>query len=124
MAGLAVAPDEHVVARLEEDDPGPDAATLERAAHRRERDGRVPGADIDHDGDPGEPLAVRRHELGEFGQELAGQVVDDGVAEILEELRRGGLAAPDRPLRITTAGSVTASDEGRTSAGSVTGRCA
>ena len=97
MAGLAVPPDEDLVARLEEDDPGPDPATLERAAHGRQSDGRISGADIDHDGDPSEPLAVRRHELGEFGQELAGQVVDDGVAEILEQLRRGGLATPGQP---------------------------
>ena len=36
---------------------------------------------------------VRRHELGQVGQQLTGQVVDDGVAEVLEELGRGGLAA-------------------------------
>jgi hypothetical protein len=35
----------------------------------------------------------RGHELGELGQQLAGQVVDDGVAEVLEQLRRGRLAA-------------------------------
>ena len=36
-------------------------------------------------------------ELGEVGQQLAGQVVDDGVAEVLEELGRGGLAATGQP---------------------------
>ena len=40
VAGLAEPPDQDVVARLEEDDPRPDAAALERAAHRREGERR------------------------------------------------------------------------------------
>ena len=53
----------------------------------------------------GEALAVGRHELGEFGQQLTGEVVDDGVAEVLEELGRRGLpaagqAADDHDLRV------------------------
>ena len=93
VARLAEAPDEDVVARLEEDDPRPDAATLERAAHRRERERRVAGPDVEDDRDPREALAVGRHELGEVRQQLAGQVVDDGVAEVLEQLGGGRLAA-------------------------------
>ena len=42
---------------------------------------------------PGEPARVVGDELGEVGQELARQVVDDRVAEVLEQLRRGRLAA-------------------------------
>ena len=38
-------------------------------------------------------------ELGELDQELARQVVDDGVAEVLEQLRRGGLAAARQPAQ-------------------------
>ena len=93
VARLAEAPDEDVVAGLEEEDLGPDAAALQRTAHRGEGQGRVAGADVEHDRDPREPLAVRRDELGEVGEQLAGQVVDDGVAEVLEQLGRGGLAA-------------------------------
>ena len=93
VARLAEAPDQDVVARLEEDDLRPDAATLERAAHRGERERRVAGPDVEDDRDPREALAVGRDELGQVGQQLAGQVVDDGVAEVLEELGRGGLAA-------------------------------
>ena len=37
--------------------------------------------------------AVRGDELGQLGQQLARQVVDDRVAEVLEQLRGGGLAA-------------------------------
>ena len=88
-----IAPDEDLVARLEEDDLRPDAAPLERAAHRRrEPVVGVAGPDVEHDGDAGEPLGSRRHELGEIGQKLAGQVVDDRIAEVLEELRRRCLA--------------------------------
>ena len=97
VARLAEAPDQDVVARLEEDDPRPDAAALERAAHGRQGQRRVAGPDIEDDRDPGEPLAVRRHELGQVGQQLAGQVVDDGVAEVLEELGGGRLAAAGQP---------------------------
>ena len=58
--------------------------------------------------------AVRRDELGQVGQQLAGQVVDDGVAEVLEQLRGGGLAATGQAAddddgglghRVATAGS-------------------
>ena len=60
VARLGEPPDEDLVARLEEEDPRPDPAALERAAHRRERQRRVAGPHVEHDRDPGEPLAVRR----------------------------------------------------------------
>ena len=94
VAGLAEPPDQDVVAGLEEDDPRPDAAALERAAHRRQGERRRRRR--------GRRARWRRwakrsrsddDELGEVGQQLAGQVVDDGVAEVLEQLGRGGLAA-------------------------------
>ena len=104
VARLAEAADQDLVARLEEDDPRPDAATLERAAHRRQGERRVAGPDVEDDRDPREPLAVGRDELGEVGQQLAGQVVDDRVAEVLEELGGGRLAA---------AGQAADDDDGR-----------
>ena len=101
MAGLREAPDQDLVARLEEDDLRPDPATLEGAAHRRQGQGRVAGAHVEDDRHPFEALAVLRDELGQVGQQLTGQVVDAGVAEVLEQLRRGRLAAADSPLRMT-----------------------
>ncbi len=92
--GLREAPDQDLVARLEEEDLGADAATLERAAHRRERDRGIPGPDVEDDRRPGEPVAIGRDELGEVRQQLAGQVVDDHVAQVLEELGGGGLPTP------------------------------
>ena len=92
MAGLAEPPDEDVVAGLEEHDPRADATTLQRAAHGREPEDRVARADIEHDGDVGEALPVRGEEIREVRQQFAGQVVDDRVAEVLEELGRRRLA--------------------------------
>ena len=51
MTGLAEPPDQDVVARLEEDDPRADAAALERAAHGRQGERGVAGADVEHDRD-------------------------------------------------------------------------
>ena len=93
VARLGEAPDQDLVAGLEEEHLRPDPAPLERAAHRPERHRRVAGADVEHDRDLVEPLRLVGDELRELGQELAGQVVDDRVAEVLEQLRRGGLAA-------------------------------
>ena len=93
VARLAEPADQDVVAGLEEDDPRPDPAALEGAAHRRERQVRVAGPHVEDDRDAREPLAVGRDELGEVRQQLAGQVVDDRVADVLEELGGGGLAA-------------------------------
>ena len=121
-----IAPDQDLVARLEEDDPRPDPAALERAAHGRQGERRIAGADVEHDRDPGEPRAVRGDELGEVGQQLAGQVVDDGVAEVLEQLGGRGLAAARQPAddddgRLGRPRPTTRSDLG---AASVTARCA
>src|SRR5436190_218121 len=97
MTGLAVAPDQDVVASLEEDDPWPDPATLERAAHGCQGKGRVASAHVEDDGDPCEAGAITRDELGQVRQELARQVVHDRVAEVLEELRRRRLAPARQP---------------------------
>ena len=58
-------------------------------------------------------VAIGRDELGQVGQQLPGQVVDDGVAEVLEELGGGRLAA---------AGQAADDDDGRLGHG--VGRCA
>src|SRR3954453_7451983 len=97
MPGLAEAADEDVVARLEEDDHRSDAASLERAAHRPEREGHVAGPDIEHDRRPREASRVGRDQVREVAQQLAGQVVHDDVSEILEQLRRRRLAAARHP---------------------------
>ena len=104
MTGLAEAADEHVVARLEEDDPRPDPATLERATHRGHRQRRVAGPNVEHDGDTSEARTVRRDQLGQVRQELTGQIVHDRVAEVLEEL--GG-------RRLAAAGQAADDDDGR-----------
>ena len=65
VARLAEPADQDVVAGLEEHDARPDAAALERPAHRREGQVRVAGADVEDDGDPREALAIGRDELGE-----------------------------------------------------------
>ena len=74
MARLAVAPDQDLVARLEEDDARADPAALERAAHGRQGERRIAGADVEHDRDPGEPGAVRgrRARPGPAGARRAG----------------------------------------------------
>ena len=48
-----------VVARLEEDDHRADPATLERAAHRPDRQRDIARSDIDDDRGAREPLGVR-----------------------------------------------------------------
>ena len=55
--------------------------------------GASPAPHVDDDRDARKALAIRRDEVGQLGQQLGRQVVDDGVAEVLEELRGGGLAA-------------------------------
>ena len=92
--GLAEAPHEHVVARLQEEDLGPQAAGLQRVHRLRERRRGVTRANVDDDRHPVEPGWLARHQLGEARKELRRQVVDDGVAEVLEELAGGGLAGP------------------------------
>ncbi len=56
--------------------------------------GDVAGAHVEDDRRPREPGRVRSTtSVGEVGSSSPGQVVDDEVAEILEQLRRGRLAA-------------------------------
>src|SRR5438067_1724595 len=69
VAGLAVAPDEDLVAGFEEEDLGPDAASLERAPHRPVCRLGVAGPDVDDARHPREPARVRRDEVGELRQE-------------------------------------------------------
>ena len=97
MARLAEAADQDVVAGLEEDDARPDATAFQRAAHGGEGKRRVAGPDVEDDRDPGEALPIRGHELGQVRQQLPGQVVDDGVAEVLEQLGGRGLTRPRQP---------------------------
>ena len=74
VAGLREAADERLVARLEEEHLRPDAATLERAAHRPVGRLGVAGADVEDDRDPGEPLRdpARRARRGSAGARRAG----------------------------------------------------
>ena len=97
VAGLAEAADQDVVAGLEEHDAGHDPPAFEGAAHRGQGERGIPGADVDHDGDLGEPVGFGRDEVGEVREQLTGEVVDDGVAQVLEQLRGRGLAAAREP---------------------------
>jgi len=81
-----------VVASLEEDDPRLDASALESPAHRGQRERRIARPDVQDDRDLLEPAAIGRNEFREIGQELARHVVHAGVAEVLKQLGRGGLA--------------------------------
>ncbi len=99
VARLREAPDEDLVARLEEEHLRPEPAALERAAHRRQGHDRVAGPHVEDDRGLLEPLAILRDELRQLGQELARQVVDADVAEVLEQLRGRGLARPGQPAQ-------------------------
>ena len=99
VARLREAADQDLVAGLEKEHLRPDPMPLERAAHGGEGVGRVTGPDVQHDRDLGEPLGIARHEGRQVRQHLARQVVDAGVAEVLEQLRRGGLAGPGEPAQ-------------------------
>jgi hypothetical protein len=67
------------------------------APHRREGDGHLPGAHVQDDRHVLEALRLAGDQVGEVGQQLAGQVVDADVAQVLEELGRGGLAGAGEP---------------------------
>ena len=84
-SGMAVprlreAPDQDLVAGLEEEHLGPDAAALERAAHRPVGRLGVAGADVEHDRDPCEPLGS----------------VDDELREVRAAARPAGCRRPCR----------------------------
>ena len=73
---------------------GPDPAALERAAHRAERERDVAGAHVERRSRSGRTARGRGEtSSARSGSSSPGQVVDDDVAEVLEQLRRGGLAA-------------------------------
>src|SRR6266540_4093791 len=97
MARLREAPDQDLIAGLQEEHLWPDPAALEGTAHRCEGQHCVPCPNVEDDGNAGEPVAVDRHELGQARQQLTGQIIDNGVAEVLEELRRGGLPPARQP---------------------------
>ena len=99
VAGLREAPDQDLVAGLEEEDLGLDPAALEGAAHGGQGQRCIAGAHVEDDRHPLESLTVLRDQLGQPGQQLPRQVVDAGVAEILEELRRGRLARSRQPAQ-------------------------
>src|SRR6185369_2493630 len=94
MPRLAEPPDQDVVARLEEDDRRDDAPALERTAHRAQRHLGIARTHVEHDRDAGEAVGIIGYDLRELRQQLAGQVVDDHVAQVLEELGGGGLPSP------------------------------
>ena len=94
---LRVAPDEDLVAGLEEDDLGFDVTAVERSQGRCQRHRRITLAHVQHDGHAVVARGVVRHELGEVSQQLDGHVVDDGVAEVLEDLAGGRLPGPREP---------------------------
>ncbi len=95
MARLRVAPDQDLVAGVEEERPRADAAPLERPAHRREGDGHLPGPDVEHDCDELEAFRAR----GRSGPPGPAAAPRAGCrrnvsAKVLEELGRGHLAGP------------------------------
>jgi hypothetical protein len=95
--GLAEPPDQDVVARLEEHEAGLDAAALR--ARRARRRGPAARHRLGHRARsrPARTACGPRDELRELGQELAGQVVHDEVAEVLEQLSPPRLAATRQP---------------------------
>ena len=76
---------------------GPDPPPLQRAAHGAERERDVAGAHVEDDRGAREPQRVAREQVREVREQLAGQVVHDDVAEVLEQLRGRRLAAAGQP---------------------------
>ena len=97
VARFREAANEDLVSRVEEEDLRMDAASLERTAHGGKCQWRIPRANVEHDRDAREALAIARYELGQVRQQLARQVVDDRVAEVLEEFRCGRLPGTRQP---------------------------
>ena len=97
MAGLGVAPDQDLVASLEEEHLRPDPAPFERAAHGRQRNRDVAAAHVQYHRDAREPLGVVGDQRRELRQHLARQVVHAGVPEILEQLGGRGLPGARDP---------------------------
>ncbi len=92
VARLAEAPDQDVVACLQEEDLGRDVTRLECADRLLERNGRVARARIENERKPLVAGRLARNELGKVAQQLGRQVVDDPVADVLQQLARRSLA--------------------------------
>ncbi len=92
MPRLREAPDQDVVAGLEEDDDGPDPPALQRPAHGPEGQRDITGADVEDDGGARVADGLRGDQVRQLAQQLAGQVVHHDVAQVLEQLGRRGLA--------------------------------
>jgi hypothetical protein len=92
VARLAEAPDQDVVARLEEEHLRRDPAALEGVHRFAIGERRVAAARVQDECQALELAAFVRHELSEVAQQLGGQVVDDAVADILEQLAGSGLS--------------------------------
>ena len=101
MPRLAETTDEHVVAGLEEDDPRADARPSSAPSTE-------PRATRGSPARTSRTMATRSKRFGSDATSSAipgtsrRQVVDDGVAEVLEELAAAVLPAPDRPLMMAT----------------------
>ena len=66
VAGLAEAPDERLVGRLEEEDLGPDAAAIEGPHRGAQGERRVAGPDVEHDRHPLIALRIVGDQLREL----------------------------------------------------------
>ena len=102
VAGLAEAADEHLVGRLEEEDLGsmPRPWSAPSAAPRAS--GASPERTSSTMRHPPIALRVVGHQLRQVAQQLGGHVVDDRVAEVLEQLAGGRLAGAREPVMIAT----------------------
>ena len=98
VARLAEASDQDVVASLEEEDLGRYAARLERVDSLSVGERRV-AADraSSTSATTFELTRLTRNELRQVAQQLGRQVVDDAVANVLEQLARGRLAGAGQP---------------------------
>ncbi len=90
-ARLRVAPDEHLVARVEEDDPVGDAFLAQRAQLPDEIAEHLFTADVEDERDAAQ-VAAAGEQLGELRDEARREVVDAEVAEVLEAFRGLALA--------------------------------
>ncbi len=97
MTCLTESTNEHVVACLEEEDLGVDVARLERVHSLAIGDCRLAAARVEHERNALELGRLARYELSQVAEQLRGQVVDDPVAHVLEQLAGGRLARAGQP---------------------------
>ena len=90
MPRLAEAIDQVLVAGLEEDHLEEGPIPVERRRGPLDRRRRITGANVEHEGGPAISVAVLASEGQEVLEQRRRQVVDDGVAQVLEDL--AGLA--------------------------------